>query len=490
MGSIRKQAIANTLISYIGVVIGFVNVLVLQPRMLRPDELGLTRILFSASVLIATLFPLGLQAFSIKYFPKFKDPGTGHNGFFGLINLVALTGYIIVAILVYAFKDLIISHYGNSPLFVEFFNYIFPMSLFLGLISIYNIYASVQFKTTVPSFLNDIFQRLFIMAVVSLYYLKLLSFNAFVMLFVLAIGSQLFLLIIYIFRIGSVSFSINWSLIRELQPRRMASYVFLLSIASLASMAIKNNIDTIFIGSYLDLDHVAVYTIAYTIASMIEVPANALSKIADPKISDAIARSDFKMIKDVYFKSTRLLMIIGGLLFAGLFINAQTLLWLLPAKYHAGSTVVMIISVSAFFNMATGMNSSIIYYSEKYVQGSLVLIALIILSVILNVLLIPVWGIEGAAVATGCSLVLFNFFKTLIIYRAYGLQPFGRYVAVVLLLVAVCIGISYFLPRIHGAVLDIIYRSAIITAVYALGIHFSRIAPEGKEFVRSLMERK
>ncbi|HRG60054.1 MAG TPA: polysaccharide biosynthesis protein, partial [Bacteroidia bacterium] len=61
MGIIQKQGIQNTIISYIGIIIGFVNVLILQPIMLSADEIGLTRILFSIATLFATIFPLGLN---------------------------------------------------------------------------------------------------------------------------------------------------------------------------------------------------------------------------------------------------------------------------------------------------------------------------------------------------------------------------------------------------------------------------------------------
>src|SRR4029079_10539688 len=110
-------------------------------------------------------------------------------------------------------------------------------------------------------------------------------------------------------------------------------------------------------------------------------------------------------------------MIIGALFFIGLFINVNELLSLLPEKYRSGGNVVIIISISAFSNMATGMNSSIIFYSDKYKQGSIMLIGMIVLSVILNMLMIPIWEIEGAAIATGTSLFLSNVFKTLIIYK-------------------------------------------------------------------------
>jgi O-antigen/teichoic acid export membrane protein len=489
LGSIQKQAIQNTFISYIGVVIGFVNTLILQPKMLSAEELGLTRILYSTSVLIATLFPLGLNAFTIKYFPKFRNSENGHNGYFGFVLLLALIGFAIVSVAVLFLKGNILAKYQSSPLFVEYFKYVFPMSFFIGFISVLYGYSMAIFKTSFPAFLNDVFIRLFGMVIVSLYFLKIMSFPTFIFLSMAALGIQFLLLLIYLFRVDTLSFRVNWPFVKTLEIKKTTQYVFFLSIAALASMAIRNNIDTLFIGSYLDLSQVAVYSVAFLIASLIEVPAGALSKIADPKISDAIARNDFKLIEEVYYKSTRLLMIIGALFFVGLFINIHELLSLLPEKYRSGETAVIIISISAFSNMATGMNSSIIFYSDKYKQGSIMLIAMIILSVILNMIMIPIWGIEGAAIATGTSLFLSNVFKSLIIYRSYKLQPFGRYVFIVLILIGICIGANYFLPQTNNAILDIIYRSAIITLVYAGGIYFSGVAAEETEFVKKLLSR-
>lgn len=489
MGAIQKQAVQNTIISYAGVMIGFVNTLILQPKMLLPEELGLTRILYSTSILIATLFPLGLNAFTIKFFPKFRNPENGHNGYFGLLMLISLIGFAIIASAVFLLKGTILSRYENAPLFMEYFSYIFPMSLFLGFISVLHGYSGALFKTSFPSFLNEIFIRLSAMALVSLYYLKMISFQSFIFWLAASLAVQLMLLAFYLIRVDTISLRINWKFVKTFATKKIAIYVFLLLLVSFASMAIRNNIDNIFIGSYLGLGHVAVYSVAFLIASMIEVPAGALSKIADPKISDAITRNDFKLIKEVYYKSTRLLMIFGGLLFIGLVINANELLSLLPEKYHSGGNVVIIISISAFFNMATGINNSIIYYSQKYVHGSLLLIGLIVLSVILNMLFIPRWGIEGAAAATGTSLLLFNVFKTIIIYNGFKLQPFSGYVFIVLALIGGCIGINYFLPKIDNALLDIIYRSAIVTLIYIAGIYFTGIAGEATGFVKKLLNR-
>ena len=489
MGAIQKQAIQNTIISYAGVVIGFINTLILQPKMLSPEELGLIRILYSTSVLIATLFPLGLNAFTIKYFPKFRNASNGHNGYFGLLMLVAVSGFILVAAGVFLLKGTILSKYENSPLFIEYFTYVFPISLFLGFISVLNVYSFCLFKTSFPSFLNEVFIRLFVLVIVSLYFLKLMAFPVFIFLFMASLGVQLFFLAIYIFRVDKINLCINWKFIKTLETRKIIQYVLLLALTALASMALRNNIDNIFIGSYLDLEHVAVYSIGFLIASMIEVPSGALQKIADPKISDALSRNDFKLITEVYYKSTRLLMTLGGLLLVCLFINVHELLSLLPEKYHAAENVVIIISISSFINMATGMNTSIIFYSDKYVQGSVMLIGLVVLSVILNMLLIPLWNIEGAAIATGLSLLLANVIKSVIIYRNYKLQPFGLYVLMVCFLIGTCIGVNYFLPKMENAILDIAYRSIIIAILYSAGIYLSGIATEATVFIKKLLNR-
>src|SRR5688572_17997042 len=129
MGSIRKQGINNTIITYIGVIIGFVNILIIQPRMLLPEELGLTRILTSTSIIFGTLFPLGLNRVMIKYFPKFRDKDSGNHGFPFLVMLTALASYLVLGLVFYFLKDFWFEKYEKSPLFIEYFTYIFPLSL-------------------------------------------------------------------------------------------------------------------------------------------------------------------------------------------------------------------------------------------------------------------------------------------------------------------------------------------------------------------------
>ena len=73
MGVIRRQGIKNTIIGYLGILIAFVSFFVVQPYCLTKEEIGLTRVLYSFSIIVAMFVPLGIGNATIKYFPLFKD---------------------------------------------------------------------------------------------------------------------------------------------------------------------------------------------------------------------------------------------------------------------------------------------------------------------------------------------------------------------------------------------------------------------------------
>ncbi len=488
MGTIKKQAVLNTIISYAGIGIGFLSLLVLQPIMLSPEELGLTRIMYSVSIMIATLFPIGLNQLTIRYFPVFKNPLNGHNGYKGLLFLISTITYTIAVALIFIFKENIIANYKNSPLFVQYFNYILPMSWCIGMVTLIMGYLGALFKTTVPNFLNEIYIRIAFILILTLYFFKFISFDVFMILFVLTYGSQLVLLLIYLIKMDGFNLKINWNFYKALESKALVSYTIAMAFTAFASISIRS-IDVIFIGKILDLKMVGVYSIAFTIGSLIEAPANALGKIADPKISDAISRHDNKLIQTIYFKSTRILMIIGGILFVGVAINVFNVVSLLPEKFHGCENVVLIIGVNAFFNMATGINASLLVYSHRYRTVTYLLYLMIAMSIALNYFLIPIYGIEGAAIATGSSLLLFNFLKFLVIWQEFKMQPFGFYVLQVLFLMGFCLGINYFLPHVSNVWIDMFYRSVIITLVYGLGVILFRLIPNYMDYVNLILSK-
>ena len=125
MGVIKRQGIKNTIITYIGIFIGAVNIIFIQPKLLTEEELGLTRLLYDFAYLVGLAVPLGLPNIIVKYFPFFKDKENKHNGFAGFVLLVFFIGFAISAALLLIFKPAITSYYvEDASLFVNYFIFI------------------------------------------------------------------------------------------------------------------------------------------------------------------------------------------------------------------------------------------------------------------------------------------------------------------------------------------------------------------------------
>ncbi|MCB0817950.1 MAG: oligosaccharide flippase family protein, partial [Flavobacteriales bacterium] len=69
MASLARQATVNTALAYVGIGLGFVNVVLLYPRVLAAEEFGLLRLLVSITAVVAQVAQLGLDNTLIRFFP-------------------------------------------------------------------------------------------------------------------------------------------------------------------------------------------------------------------------------------------------------------------------------------------------------------------------------------------------------------------------------------------------------------------------------------
>ncbi len=478
MGVIRRQGIKNTIIGYLGILIAFVSFFVVQPYCLTKEEIGLTRVLYSFSIIVAMFVPLGIGNATIKYFPLFKDEEKKNHGFFGFMNIFPLVGYVVSAALLFTLKDFILNQYrSESPLILEYFEFVFPLIFFNAFIAILSVYCNANYKSTIPSFLNDIGVRLSMIGIVGIYFLKIISLDQFMAAYIGIFGLQLVLLLVYIFYFDKPSFKVDWPSFREKKMFELIRYGLLLWFASVASIGIKN-LDVIMLPKYLSLDVVGIYAIAAFIPTVIEAPINALDRIAAPKISFAWNANDKSQIQEIYHKSSLYLFLFGGFFLINILTNIHTVLQFLPAGFERGEPVVIIFSIGALINMATGVNGSILNTSAKFRYGAFYYILLAVLLVGFQIVFIPIFGIIGAALATTSAQIIYNLLVFITIYKFFGLQPFNKKnLHVVFILIFTCL-IAYLLPHFNNKFLDIGVRTAAVSLLYFIVVYKSNVVSE------------
>ena len=59
MGIVAKQTLSNSIIIFIGALLGAINLMLLYPIILPDEEIGLTRLLITFTILLSQLASLG-----------------------------------------------------------------------------------------------------------------------------------------------------------------------------------------------------------------------------------------------------------------------------------------------------------------------------------------------------------------------------------------------------------------------------------------------
>lgn len=491
MGIIQRQGIRNSIITYTGIAIGAVSLIIIQPRFLTKEEIGLTRLLFSFSTIMGNFMSLGVTAIINKYFPYFRDRDKNHHGFFGFMLIYPLLGYLFFGTLLFIFKGYVIAKYVNqSKLFTEYFYYIFPFSFFLTFTSAFTAYSYSLFRTSVPALINDVLVRIVSIILFTIYFIHWVNRDQFVMLFVAIYGTQFLVLIFYLFYEDRPGLKINWDKYTEHTPKVMFVYGIILSLGGFAALGLKY-LDTIMLGMYKPkeatlnaLDIVGIYSIAAFVATFIEAPITALDKIIVPKMADGWKRNDLEDIQQIYYKSAKYLFLIGGLLFLLINLNIDSLFQLIPDKdYSLAKGVVFIISLGTLINMATGNNDAILYTSAKYRIMIWLLVGLVLVAYVNYKIFIPLFGMEGAAIATALSAFLYNLVKFLLIWKYFNMQPFTFNTLKVIAVVIVTGALVYYIPSVHNPFADIAIRSCITGVLFGGMVYVLKIVPEFHHYI-------
>jgi Osmosensitive K+ channel histidine kinase len=157
--------------------------------------------------------------------------------------------------------------------------------------------------------------------------------------------------------------------------------------------------------------------------------------------------------------------------------------------FRNGKWVVFIVGVTKLYDLATGINSQILLNSKFYRFSLIAIFLLSILAIASNYLLIPRFGIEGAAAATLISIFLFNSLLLGFIYMKFKIQPFSLQTLKLLLLVALLyIGMSFF-PEISNPFLSIGVKTIILTCLFVGFVYFTRISEDINELIRNILQR-
>ncbi len=479
MGNVAKQSFLSSVSAYAGVALGYLNLVILMPKFMSEEEIGLFRVIISMAMILVPIVLFGSGGAILKFYPKLKNQKAGLHGF---TSTIALLSFILITIFAVLFQDYIFGFYSEkAPQVNDYFHLVFVMLFLMAFYNFYTFICRANYSIVLPSILTEFgykFQNTMLLLLLGI---GAITFRYYLYGHILA---YLILISIIVF-FASRSFSIKFSF-KRLLAHGFESEVFnFMSYSVLGGFGIMIvlQIDQIMVSQMLGLADNGIYSTAMMMALVIEYPKKFVAQIMQPYISQDTHDNDYEKIDLVYKKTSNLMIWLGGILFILIVVNLDNIFRIMPNGeiYRKGIWVVFIIGVTKLIDMVFSLNAEIIGLSKYYKVNVLLILLLAVMTVISNIILIPKYGMNGAAIATLLTYLVFNIIRYLILKIAFNISPFSiKTIKIILFL-----GVLYFLvshiPFMVNSWIDLILRSGLAMIGFLISIRILKPSPEVME---------
>ena len=170
------------------------------------------------------------------------------------------------------------------------------------------------------------------------------------------------------------------------------------------------------LGIFVSKGEVGIYSVAVRISYITTMTLFAIESIAAPKFSELYANKKMDDFKKIIHQSTKLIfwastpILILFLLFPSFFLG------LFGEEYIIGKTVLILLVISQFITSCSGSVGYILQMTGKQKTFQHIIFSSAIINILLNFILVPVYGITGAAISSLISLIFRNFVSVYMVY--------------------------------------------------------------------------
>lgn len=470
MGIVLNQSLKNTIITYIGFAIGGFNTIYLYPVFLGAAYYGLTNYIVSGANVIMPLFAIGMQNTLVKFYSQYHTHEE-RSRFLSFTVLFPLLFIIPFCLIGFIFFDDIVSFLSKKNLIVKNYIWLIPViGVSMAYFEIFYAWLRVHMHSVFGNFIKEVALRLASLFLLIAVYYGWMSVEGFVYATAIVYFLALLVTMFYAFSIMPPSF--QFTIPDNYKDILVYSFYIILS-GSVANLLLDG--DKIMLNNYMIIDNIAFYSVATYIALVISVPSRAMHQIVYPITAKLMHENNHDEMNSLYKKTSINLQVVGGLVMLGIFVNTNMLYEIIIAGlkdptekelYLSGIPVVFMIGLSKYFDLILGNNNAIIF-NTKYYRAVLFLgVLLVLLTVGLNMIFIPIYGIIGSAFATLLSITLYSLAKLLFVVKRLHLYPFTKQTLYSIYLTVVLFVLFYFWDFPFHPIISIGLKSILVTIAY------------------------
>lgn len=184
---------------------------------------------------------------------------------------------------------------------------------------------------------------------------------------------------------------------------------------------INSRTDVIMLGAMKGAVSAGIYNVANRGAELIIFVLNSINMVLAPTIAALYTQGDKERLQNIITLSVRIVLLFSLPVALGLVFFGKYFLMIFGNEFVLGNKALTILSIAQLFNCAMGSVGLLLIMTGHQRQAAIGVVISAVLNVIFNALFIPIWGIEGAAIATGISIISWNSIYVVWVYRKLGI---------------------------------------------------------------------
>ncbi|WP_367771264.1 oligosaccharide flippase family protein [Flavobacterium sp. WC2421] len=484
MGIVLNQSLKNTVITYVGFGIGAVNTIYLYPFFLGATYYALTNYVLSASSIIMPLLAFGMQNTLVKFYSQCKTEQEESKFLSFTVLFPLLLSIPLLLIGLFFYSDISEFLSKENPIVKEYLWLIPFTGLCMAYFEIFYAWARVHMHSVFGNFIKEVGLRSFsLLTLVGVYY-NWISVIQFVYVTAGIYFVAFIVTMLYAFYLKKPNFQFS---IPHNAKEIMVYTFFIILSGSVATLLL--DIDKLMLNQYIKIENIAYYSVATYIALVISVPSRAMHQIVYPITAKLMHEDKHEEMNSLYKKTSINLQVVGGFVMLCIFVNISQLYEMVPKEYSGGILVVFMIGLSKYFDLILGNNNAIIF-NTKYYRAVLFLgVVLVFLTIGLNMIFIPIYGILGSAFATLLSITLYSLAKLMFVVKRLHLYPFTNQTLYSMALTLVLFVLFYFWQFPFNPIIAIGLKSILVTISYVYLNYKFVISNEINQVINNLLKR-
>lgn len=397
---------------------------VLIARLLTPGDLGLFYLGSSVAFLLVVFAALGLEM-GVLRFVSVHLGEKDESRLIGIIYsslFIALPASVVVSLLLFFTAGEIASAIFKKPgleRVLSFFSMVIPF-LVVGRIFIATSLGARVMRDKVANELGEILLRILFTCL--FVYLLGWGLDGAVLGWVLSSALAAFL-----------AFYLAQNTIPVLNNKRRPIFEFkkllLFSYPQIFSeffIAMAGYTDTLMLGYFRTAGEVGIYNIAARLGYSAFMISASFRLVFAPIIADLHNQGDLERLSALFKVVTRWIFTLSLPVFLVLILFPGAILKIFGGEFTAGSTCLIILSLGYLICSATGPANHMILMTGRSGLNSLNHLIGLLLNFFLNFLLIPKYGILGAAIAISASIISLDIMRLVETYYFMKIHPYDR----------------------------------------------------------------